>query len=80
MPRKLSALVKDLAASARTNPTLVTLATVETTEAAMVGKDGAVGVSSTLDGKVALSQAIVQLSGMRWFATRRIQSCGDAIR
>ena len=29
----------------------------------MVGKDGAVGLSSALDGKVALSRAIVQLSG-----------------
>jgi hypothetical protein len=29
----------------------------------MVGKDGAVGLASALDGKVALSRAIVQLSG-----------------
>ena len=29
----------------------------------MVGKDGAVGVASALDGKVALCRAIVQLSG-----------------
>jgi CRP-like cAMP-binding protein len=42
---------------------VVTLATGETTEAAMVGKDGAVGIASALDGKVALSRAIVQLSG-----------------
>jgi hypothetical protein len=42
---------------------VVTLATGETTEAAMVGKDGAIGVASALDGKVALSRAIVQLSG-----------------
>ena len=42
---------------------VVTLATGETIEAAMVGKDGAVGVASALDGKVALSRAIVQLSG-----------------
>jgi CRP-like cAMP-binding protein len=42
---------------------VVTLATGETTEAAMVGKDGAVGIASALDGKIALSRAIVQLSG-----------------
>jgi CRP-like cAMP-binding protein len=42
---------------------VVTLTTGETTEAAMVGKDGAIGVASALDGKVALSRAIVQLSG-----------------
>lgn len=29
----------------------------------MVGKDGAVGISAALDGKVSLSQAIVQLAG-----------------
>jgi CRP-like cAMP-binding protein len=42
---------------------VVILATGETTEAAMVGNDGAVGLASALDGKVALSQAIVQLGG-----------------
>src|SRR4051812_31159277 len=42
---------------------VVVLATGETTEAAMVGKDGAVGMASALDGKVALSRAIVQLGG-----------------
>jgi CRP-like cAMP-binding protein len=42
---------------------VVTLATGETTEAAMVGKDGAIGIASALDGKVALSRAIVQLGG-----------------
>src|SRR4051795_1650240 len=42
---------------------VVTLTTGETTEAAMVGKDGAIGVASALDGKVALSRAIVQLGG-----------------
>src|SRR3954454_6418591 len=42
---------------------VVTLTTGETTEAAMVGKDGAIGIASALDGKVALSRAIVQLSG-----------------
>ena len=42
---------------------VVTLATGEMTEAAMVGRDGAVGIASALDGKVAMSRAIVQLSG-----------------
>jgi len=43
---------------------VVTLATGETTEAAMVGRDGATGIASALDGKIALSRAaIVQLSG-----------------
>jgi CRP-like cAMP-binding protein len=32
-------------------------------EAAMVGRDGVVGASSALDGKIALSRAIVQLAG-----------------
>jgi CRP-like cAMP-binding protein len=42
---------------------VVSLATGEMTEAAMVGKDGAVGIASALDGKVAVSRAIVQLGG-----------------
>src|SRR3954467_11818794 len=42
---------------------VVALATGEMTEAAMVGKDGAVGIASALDGKVSLSRAIVQLGG-----------------
>jgi CRP-like cAMP-binding protein len=42
---------------------VVSLSTGETTEAAMVGKDGAVGISSALDGKVAMTKAIVQLAG-----------------
>src|ERR1700761_648861 len=42
---------------------VVTLATGEMTEAAMVGKDGAIGIASALDGKVAMSLAIVQLGG-----------------
>ena len=42
---------------------VVTLTTGETTEAAMVGNDGAIGLASALDGKIAVSQAIVQLSG-----------------
>jgi CRP-like cAMP-binding protein len=35
----------------------------ETTEAAMVGYDGAVGMASALDGRLALTQAIVQRGG-----------------
>jgi CRP-like cAMP-binding protein len=42
---------------------VVTLATGEMTETAMVGKDGAIGLASALDGKVAMSRAIVQLGG-----------------
>jgi CRP-like cAMP-binding protein len=42
---------------------VVSLATGEMTEAAMVGKDGAVGMASALDGKLAMSLAIVQLGG-----------------
>ncbi|MET4023388.1 Crp/Fnr family transcriptional regulator [Bradyrhizobium sp. S3.2.12] len=40
-----------------------TLTTGEMTEAAMVGWDGAVGIASALDGKVAMCRAIVQLGG-----------------
>src|SRR3954463_8344701 len=32
-------------------------------EAAMVGRDGVVGAASALDGKIAVSRAVVQLSG-----------------
>ena len=42
---------------------VVSLSTGETIEAAMVGKDGVVGASSALDGKISLSRAIVQLDG-----------------
>src|SRR3954454_10483393 len=42
---------------------VVTLETGEVTEAAMVGRDGAVGMASALDGKVGMSRAIVQLGG-----------------
>jgi hypothetical protein len=42
---------------------VVSLATGEMTEAAMVGKDGAIGMASALDGKVATSRAITQLGG-----------------
>ncbi|UQR61175.1 Crp/Fnr family transcriptional regulator [Bradyrhizobium sp. C-145] len=42
---------------------VVSLATGEMTEAAMVGRDGGFGLASALDGKVAMCRAIVQLGG-----------------
>src|SRR5689334_15312877 len=42
---------------------VVTLASGEMTEAAMVGNDGAIGIASALDGKLALCSAVVQLAG-----------------
>src|SRR3954469_8207401 len=42
---------------------VITLESGEVTESAMVGKDGAIGIASALDGKIAMSRAIVQLSG-----------------
>jgi CRP-like cAMP-binding protein len=42
---------------------VVTLTMGETTESAMVGNDGAVGMAQALDGRIAMSQAIVQLGG-----------------
>jgi CRP-like cAMP-binding protein len=42
---------------------VVTLETGEMTEAAMVGRDGAVGIASALDGKISMSRGIVQLAG-----------------
>lgn len=42
---------------------VVALSTGEVVEAAMVGRDGVIGVSAALDGKISLSRAIVQLSG-----------------
>jgi CRP-like cAMP-binding protein len=42
---------------------VVSLATGEMTEAAMVGRDGAIGAASALDGKIATSLAITQLGG-----------------
>ena len=42
---------------------VITLSTGEMIEAAMVGKDGVVGASAALDGKMALSRGIIQLSG-----------------
>jgi len=42
---------------------VVTLSTGQVVEAAMVGRDGVVGASAALDGKMALSRAVIQLSG-----------------
>jgi CRP-like cAMP-binding protein len=42
---------------------IVGLSTGEVTESAMVGKDGVVGASSALDGKIAINSAVVQLAG-----------------
>lgn len=42
---------------------VVTLSSGETTEAAMVGRDGAIGIASALDSKIAFSTAVVQLEG-----------------
>jgi CRP-like cAMP-binding protein len=42
---------------------VIGLASGSTVEAAMVGRDGVVGVSSALDGRISLSSAVVQLEG-----------------
>ena len=42
---------------------VATLSTGEMIEAAMVGRDGVVGASAALDGKISLSRGIIQLSG-----------------
>ncbi|MCR8526424.1 hypothetical protein WB334_25920, partial [Escherichia coli] len=42
---------------------VVNLSTGEVIEAAMVGKDGVVGASAALDGRVSLNRAVVQLAG-----------------
>ena len=42
---------------------VATLSTGEMVEAAMVGRDGVVGASAALDGKVSLSRGIIQLGG-----------------
>lgn len=42
---------------------VVSLSTGETIEAAMVGRDGVIGASAALDGKVSLSRGIVQIGG-----------------
>lgn len=42
---------------------VVTLSTGESIEAAMVGRDGVIGASAALDGRVSLSRAIVLIAG-----------------
>jgi CRP-like cAMP-binding protein len=42
---------------------VIGLSTGEVIEAAMVGRDGVLGASAALDGKVSLNRAIVQLAG-----------------
>jgi CRP-like cAMP-binding protein len=42
---------------------VVSLSTGEMVEAAMVGRDGVVGASAALDGRISLSRAIVQIAG-----------------
>ena len=42
---------------------VVFLSNGESVEAAMVGRDGAVGLASALDGKVTLNRAIIQIGG-----------------
>jgi CRP-like cAMP-binding protein len=42
---------------------VVTLSSGQVVEAAMVGRDGVIGASAALDGKLALSRAVIQLSG-----------------
>jgi CRP-like cAMP-binding protein len=42
---------------------VVGLSSGEMVEAAMVGRDGVVGASSALDGRISLSRAIVQIAG-----------------
>jgi CRP-like cAMP-binding protein len=49
---------------------VVSLSTGETIEAAMVGRDGVVGASSALDGKISFSRAIVQLGGHAFVCER----------
>jgi CRP-like cAMP-binding protein len=42
---------------------VITLSTGEMVEAAMIGRDGVVGASAALDGRIALSRGIIQLAG-----------------
>ena len=42
---------------------VVALSTGELVEAAMIGRDGVVGASASLDGKISISRMIVQLAG-----------------
>src|ERR1700756_1931953 len=42
---------------------VVTLSSGQVVEAAMVGRDGVIGAAAALDGQMALSRAVIQLSG-----------------
>src|SRR4051794_15497820 len=42
---------------------VISLSTGETIEAAMIGRDGAVGIACALDGRISPSRAVVQMSG-----------------
>jgi CRP-like cAMP-binding protein len=42
---------------------VVSLSTGETVEAAMVGRDGAVGAAAALDGNASINRAVVQIAG-----------------
>jgi len=59
---------------------VVTLASGEMTEAAMVGNDGAIGIASALDGKLALCSAVVQLAGDTLFCDSAAFRGAAAIR
>jgi CRP-like cAMP-binding protein len=48
---------------------VVTLSTGQIVEAAMVGRDGIIGASAALDGNMALSRAVIQLSGDAMFCS-----------
>src|SRR6185437_13458734 len=48
---------------------VIPLATGETVESAMTGRDGAVGASAALNGRVSLNRAIVQISGQTLFCS-----------
>ena len=50
---------------------VVTLSSGQVVEAAMVGRDGIVGAAAALDGNMALSRAVIQLSGEAMVCTRR---------
>jgi CRP-like cAMP-binding protein len=57
---------------------VVTLLDGQVTEAAMVGNDGVVGASSALDGKIAFSRAIMQLSGSMAGGCYAPETCREA--
>ena len=46
-----------------------TLSTGQSVEAAMVGRDGMIGASAALDGKISLSRAVVQMGGLATVCT-----------